>query len=204
MDDKTSAIDPVGRPSDPARTRASGEAAPEAGHANEARRKLIDELIQTGVPAVAAAQAGTHGGRWLASLYIVIPLLAVSLLFGLRETTGSKENASADGGRPVTGTSGGPNEELAVGAENISFDTDTLTLKTGTQTVIHFENRDGPSVQHNVAIYENSDAQDPIFQGDIIPGDTDADYEFTAPPSGEYFFRCDIHPSMNGTVVVES
>ena len=129
MDDKTSAIDPVGRPSDPARTRAPGEPAPEAGHANEARRKLIDELIQTGVPAVAAAQAGTHGGRWLASLYIVIPLLAVSLLFGLRETTGSKENASADGGRPVTGTAGGPNEELAVGAENISFDTDTLTLK---------------------------------------------------------------------------
>ena len=84
------------------------------------------------------------------------------------------------------------------------FDTDTLTLKTGAQTVIHFENRGGPSVQHNVAIYENSDAQGPIFQGDIIPGDTDADYEFTAPPSGEYFFRCDIHPSMNGTVVVES
>ena len=72
MDDKTSAIDPVGRPSDPARTRASGEPAPEAGHANEARRKLIDELIRTGVPAVAAAQAGTQGGRWLASLYIVV------------------------------------------------------------------------------------------------------------------------------------
>jgi len=57
---------------------------------------------------VAAAQAGIHGGHWLASLYIVIPLLAVSLLFGLRETTGSKENASADGGRPAIGTAGDP------------------------------------------------------------------------------------------------
>jgi plastocyanin len=60
----------------------------------------------------------------------------------------------------------------------------------------HFENRDGPSVQHNVAIYKNSDAQDPIFQGGIIPGGNDADYEFTAPPGGEYYFRCDVHPGM--------
>jgi len=151
----------------------AGEGEPRSGSApaeppaNEGKRRLVDELIATGVPAVAAAEAGRRGGRWLASLYVVIPLVAVAVLFGLPETPrfgtsvshgGSAENAGAGSGR-----------QLSISAQNISFDTDKLTLKAGAHIVIHFENRDASSILHNVAIYQDADADDPIFQGKIIP-----------------------------------
>ena len=70
------------------------------------------------------------------------------------------------------------------------------------KTDVHFENRDVSSVRHNIAIYENEKATETIFQGEIISGGTSIDYEFEAPAQGEYFFRCDVHPGMNGTVLV--
>src|SRR5919106_2181544 len=197
MGDKAESVDPVGEPHDRAPAGSSGEPASGAHLAPESRRKLIDELVQTGVPAVAAAEAGLHRKRWSASLYVIIPLVAVGVLVGLRDTNTS-ENSSPDGERPVgAAVEDAGNNELEVTAENISFDTDSLTLNAGSPTLIPFENRDTPSVQHNVAIYEDSGARVPIFQGDIIAGGTEADYEFTAPTKGEYFFRCDVHPSMN-------
>jgi plastocyanin len=203
MGDKAESVDPVGEPHDRVPAGSSGGPASGADPAYGSRRKLIDELVQTGVPAVAASEAGLHRRPWSASLYVIIPLVALGVLVGLRGTDTS-ENSSPDGGRPVdAATQGAGNNELVVTAENISFDTDSLTLNAGSPTLIHFENRDAPSVQHNLAIYEDSGAQDPIFQGDIIAGGTEAVYEFTAPTKGEYFFRCDVHPSMNGTVVVE-
>jgi plastocyanin len=71
------------------------------------------------------------------------------------------------------------------------------------ETVVHFENRDVSSVRHNIAVYENEKATEAIFQGEIISGGTSVDYEFKAPAQGEYFFQCDVHPGMNGTVLVE-
>ena len=166
------------------------------------KRRLIDELISTGVPAVAAAEAGKRRGRGLAIMYVVIPLLAIAVLLGVRES-GRSETRVPDGGSAVD-SGEGPGTQVKVSAENIAFDTSEVTLKPGVRTVIHFENRDASNVPHNVAIYEDADADDPVFQGEIIPGGTDIDYEFTAPLRGEYFFQCDVHPSMNGTVVVRS
>src|SRR5919106_4821276 len=184
MGDKAESDAPVVEPHDRAPAGSSGGPASGADLASESRRKLIDELVQTGVPAVAASEAGLHRKRWSASLYVIIPLVALGVLVGLRGTDTS-ENSSPDGGRPVdAATQGAGNNELVVTAENISFDTDSLTLNAGSPTLIHFENRDAPSVQHNVAIYEDSAPESPIFQGDIIAGGTEADSEVTAPTKG--------------------
>ena len=96
----------------------------------------------------------------------------------------------------------GARSELRISAQNISFDTDTLTLNADARIIIQFENRETSNILHNIAIYQEADIDDPIFQGKIIPGGTQIDYEFTAPRSGDYYFQCDVHPSMNGTVVV--
>jgi plastocyanin len=37
-----------------------------------------------------------------------------------------------------------------------------------------------------------------------VTGPASIDYEIPAIPAGEYYFHCDVHPNMNGTVVVEA
>jgi plastocyanin len=162
------------------------------------RRRLIDEVITTGVPAVSATSAGRRG-LWPALLYFLVPLMALVLLYGLRAPAQSETNAGGEGTASVRRSG----SAIAVGAQNIMFDIDVITLKAGAETEVHFENRDVSSVRHNVAVYTDESAVEAIFQGEIIPGGTSIDYEFEAPDKGEYFFRCDVHPGMNGTVVVE-
>jgi plastocyanin len=51
----------------------------------------------------------------------------------------------------------------------------------------------------NVAIYRDATAADALFQGDVIT-DAAATYVVPALDPGEYFFRCDVHPEMTGTI----
>jgi plastocyanin len=162
------------------------------------RRRLVDEVIATGVPAVSAAGAERRR-LWPAFLYVLIPLIALVLLYGLRDSAGSETKVQGDGG---SGRSDGA-PALGISAQNIMFDTDEILLDARAETVVHFENRDVSSVRHNIAVYENEKATEAIFQGEIISGGTSVDYEFKAPAQGEYFFQCDVHPGMNGTVLVE-
>jgi len=92
---------------------------------------------------------------------------------------------------------------IAIGAQNLMFDTEVITLKAGAETMINFENRDVLSVRHNVAVYTDESATKAVFQGEIIPGGTSIEYEFEAPDRGDCFFRCEFYPSMNGAVLVE-
>ncbi len=92
-----------------------------------------------------------------------------------------------------------------VSAANVAFDTSELTLTAGEETTIQFDNAD--SQPHNIAIYKDQAAgvafSDPIFQGETIQGGESITYTFDAPKKGDYYFQCDVHPNMNGTVVVE-
>lgn len=95
---------------------------------------------------------------------------------------------------------------VEISAQNIQFDTDTLTVPAGEAFVIRFANNDA-GVPHNVAIYaedpdENPDAE-VLFQGEVFNGVATVDYEVAALEAGSYFFRCDVHPQMKGEVVVE-
>lgn len=91
---------------------------------------------------------------------------------------------------------------VAVMAEGYSFSTETITVPAGSEVTIEFDNRDD-GVPHNVAVYTDSSASEAIFVGDIVTGPGQATYTFTAPESpGNYFFRCDIHPSMHGAFIV--
>jgi plastocyanin len=109
----------------------------------------------------------------------------------------------------LTGCSGGgaaalapvpADADLVVAAEENAFDTSTLVLTAGEETTIFFRNLDGQP--HNVAIYTDDSASEPLWVGETITNDASTE---TIPPldAGEYFFRCDVHPAMAGTVVVE-
>jgi cytochrome c oxidase subunit 2 len=89
-------------------------------------------------------------------------------------------------------------------AQNIAFDKSTITVPAGVEVMINFDNKDN-GVPHNFAVYKTSAAQDKIFSGQIITGPKRITYTFTAPETkGNYFFRCDVHPTlMTGMFIVK-
>jgi plastocyanin len=100
---------------------------------------------------------------------------------------------------PTGQPTGGP-ATTEIGAEGIAFDTDELSFPAESDVTLRFINRD-PGIPHNVAIYE-SQGGPAIFQGEIITGPEEVDYSFTSPSPGEYYFQCDVHPNMSGSVAV--
>jgi cytochrome c oxidase subunit 2 len=94
---------------------------------------------------------------------------------------------------------GVPATTLEVAAENSVFDKDTLEAPAGEPFTIEFNNRD-VGVLHNVAIYTERTARESVFVGDIFPGPEVRNYQISALEVGQYFFRCDVHPQMEGTL----
>jgi plastocyanin len=105
----------------------------------------------------------------------------------------------APGGPGETGP-GGPGGGVTVVAQNIAFDTSTIRLEP-VPTTITFENRDA-GVQHDIAIYSDSSLADELFEGELVTGPATVDYAVPALPPGEHYFQCNVHPNMNGSVVV--
>jgi plastocyanin len=103
------------------------------------------------------------------------------------------------GGPGGTGP-GGPGGGVTVVAQNIAFDTSTIRLEP-VPTTITFENRDA-GVQHDIAIYSDSSLADELFGGELVTGPATVDYAVPALPPGEHYFQCNVHPTMNGSVVV--
>jgi plastocyanin len=104
---------------------------------------------------------------------------------------------------PTTPT--GPSVTIDLIAHDIAFNLSTITVPAGAAVTVKFTNEDS-GIPHNFAVYETSAAQHAIFQGQVITGPSSITYHFTVPSTpGDYFFRCDIHPTiMTGTFVVTS
>jgi len=87
-------------------------------------------------------------------------------------------------------------------AKGIAFDTNCIEVPVNKPFTISFDNQDDVTAvgQHNVAIYPSStDLGNPLFQGELVSGPATATYDVPALQAGEFFFRCDVHPTMNGT-----
>ena len=103
----------------------------------------------------------------------------------------------------VNVTVGGNATVVNLTAENIAFDTDTITVPAGANVTVNFNNKDD-GIPHNFAVYDSSLRSERIFVGDIVTGPAETNYTFVAPSEpGTYYFQCDVHPSMNGDFIVE-
>ncbi len=100
------------------------------------------------------------------------------------------------------GEGGGGGGTTTIVASDLAFDTDTIQLPADTPTTLTLDNRDD-GIPHNIAIYTDESLGESLFVGDLVTGPATADYEMPAIPAGEYYFHCDVHPNMSGTVVVE-
>ena len=107
--------------------------------------------------------------------------------------------SGGEGGGPGPGGPGGGGGVTVV-AQNLAFDTATIELEP-VPTTLTFENRDA-GVQHNIAIYSDSSLGDELFNGELVTGPATVEYTVPALPPGEHYFQCNVHPNMNGTVVI--
>ena len=55
---------------------------------------------------------------------------------------------------------------------------------------------------HNLSIYVDDSLSEALFQGETFAGPATEEYVIPPLPEGEYYFHCDVHPTMAGQVVV--
>ena len=85
-------------------------------------------------------------------------------------------------------------------AQDMAFSPSTVAVKAGTNFTLHFDNQE--SAPHNVAIYTDSSASQKVSIGEIVTA-AKKDQVVPALAAGTYFFRCDVHTNMTGTIVAK-
>jgi len=98
---------------------------------------------------------------------------------------------------------------LSIVAEGTAFTPTCLVAPAGGPFTIEFDNKDpvGTVGPHNIVIAkdEASISTNPIFRGDLVSGPDTVEYKVPSiDEAGSYFFHCEIHPSMTGTLAVIS
>jgi len=130
--------------------------------------------------------------------FLVIALFALVAACSAPADSGSSGETSDDstGGGTVAVVDG----VVELSAADLAFDASIIQATAGEAFTIRFTNDD--TVPHNVAV-DTQEGGDEIVTGDIIDGGATAEIAVPAQEAGEYFFVCDLHPEMNGTIVVE-
>jgi plastocyanin len=80
-----------------------------------------------------------------------------------------------------------------------SFDTKTLIVPAGRAFDLTFDNKQA-GVPHNVDIGDSAASPSNYLHGERITGPATTTYHVAAIPAGTYYFQCEVHPNMNGTV----
>jgi plastocyanin len=108
------------------------------------------------------------------------------------ETATESPSGSGGGGAPAT---------ASISAAALAFNTDTLSFPADTPVTLTFDNNDA-GIPHNVAIYQDQAYTQAKFSGEIVTGPTSVTYDVPPLAAGTYYFKCDVHATMNGTVSV--
>ena len=107
--------------------------------------------------------------------------------------------ANAAPGTPGPTVAADPNSPVVV-AKDLKFTTPDVTAPAGKAFALTFENQE--SAPHNVSIYTDSSASNRLFEGEIFSSGSRV-YQVPALAAGTYFFRCDVHQEMTGTIVAK-
>lgn len=107
--------------------------------------------------------------------------------------------STSAGGAATPAASAAP-DAIQLSSKNLQFSTSELVAPAGKPFQIAYDNQEG--APHNVAIYQSEGGAE-IFKGEVITGPKQIVYDVPAQAAGTYFFRCDVHPDMKGSVEVQ-
>jgi plastocyanin len=85
-------------------------------------------------------------------------------------------------------------------AQNNAFSPTTLDVTANKAFSLTLDNKD--SAPHNVAIYTDSSASTKVSAGEVVSSTTTTQ-QVPALAPGSYFFRCDVHHEMTGTITAK-
>jgi plastocyanin len=129
------------------------------------------------------------------------PTLALGLL-SLAAVLAACSGATAADTTPSPATSAGAGSDaVVVVAKDFAFTTPQITVPASKAFELTLDNEDG--APHNVAIYTDSSASTKVSVGEIFGGPGQRTQSVPALTAGTYFFRCDVHQNMTGTIVAK-
>jgi len=123
----------------------------------------------------------------------------ILLALGLVAIAAMSAACSSAAAQPIPSGPVDPNGPTIV-AKDMKFQNASVEVKAGQNVTLHFDNQD--SAPHNVAIYRDSSATSAISIGDVVSSGK-KDQVVPALPAGTYFFRCDVHHDMTGSIVAK-
>lgn len=101
---------------------------------------------------------------------------------------------------PATGlASGSPGARVTLVADDLAFTTARLDAPAGTIVALELDNQD-PGILHDVSIQDAAGRT--VFRSPTFAGIASQTFLLGPLQAGTYHFVCDVHPSMNGTLVV--
>ena len=90
---------------------------------------------------------------------------------------------------------------IQISAKDLKFSTAQLNAPADKAFTIVFDNQE--AAPHNVAIYKDQSASQKVFVQDPFGGPKLVTYHVGPLAAGSYFFRCDVHTAMQGTLTVK-
>ena len=101
------------------------------------------------------------------------------------------------GGSPAACSGSG---DVSICAKDLAFNPTTVDVPAGRAFTIAFNNQE--AAPHNIAIAADASFGQKKFTGEIVSSTT-VTYNVDALPAGTYVFRCDVHPTMTGTMTAK-
>ena len=133
-----------------------------------------------------------------AALAVFAAAYAVGGIFG-RDADSRLDGAGA---RVVAAEEPAGTPLVTVRTKNVVFDTQTITVPPEQPVQVRLGNEDA-GIFHNIAVYRDAQASDLVARGKLFDGPRTRDYRFEGFPAGTYYFQCDLHPAMSGTLIAE-
>lgn len=128
-------------------------------------------------------------------------------LFAAAYGVGTLFGNAADGKAPTSAGADVPamtpsrdTPDASLLAKNVAYDQGEIRVPAGRPLLLRVVNEDA-GIFHNIAVYRAAGAADLVTRGALFNGPRTREYHFAGFIAGAYYFQCDLHPQMHGTLV---